>query len=323
MAKKLSYERYYWFHGRIKAGAYPNAATLAERFELSRKQAQRDIEFIRDRLNAPLVYNPVRRGYEYGEAGYELPPVWLREDELVALCLASRLSAAIPDKNLKSFLRDLLEKFLAFRSVDMTPELKHLDQKVSVKNVEYYRVNEKVFHKAVTALFEDRPLKITYRSPHKDEETERTIQPLHLLCYMGNWHLIAFCTLRGELRDFALSRVHAIEPASARIDMPSGLPPVRDYIRRNFGVISGAASTEVILRFTPQVSSWVSEQVWHDAQEGRQGEDGSLHLTFPVSGFEEVWREILRYGASVEVFAPEALRERLKNEIEKMNNIYR
>ena len=52
MAKKLSYERYAWFHGRVKSSRFPNAAHLAAQFEICRKQAQRDVEFMRERLNA-------------------------------------------------------------------------------------------------------------------------------------------------------------------------------------------------------------------------------------------------------------------------------
>jgi hypothetical protein len=63
MAKKLTYERYAWFHGRVKAGAFPNSAHLADHFEISRKQAQRDVAFMRDRIGAPLLYNAERRGY--------------------------------------------------------------------------------------------------------------------------------------------------------------------------------------------------------------------------------------------------------------------
>jgi hypothetical protein len=79
MGKKLAYERYYWFHGQIKSGHYPNARKLAERFELSDKQAQRDIEFMRDRLYAPLSFNPAQKGYEYEDDSYQLPPIWFKD----------------------------------------------------------------------------------------------------------------------------------------------------------------------------------------------------------------------------------------------------
>ncbi|MFB3886682.1 MAG: helix-turn-helix transcriptional regulator [Thermodesulfobacteriota bacterium] len=323
MGKKLSFERYHWFHGQIKAGRYPNARKLAEKYELSEKQAQREIEFMRDRLCAPLAYNPSRKGYEYEDDGYELPPLWFKEDELLALCLALRLASTLPDPKLKNSLYDLLTKFLTFRSLDSDVSIEEIREKVSVKNVEYYKVDETVFHEIVDSLFRNESLKISYHTPHKDETTERVIQPLHLLCYMGSWHLIAFCTLKGELRDFALSRIKAIEPVSQRIKLPKHLPSVKDYINKNFGLMSGGESIEVCLKFTPEVSPWISEQIWFSGQEVSLNEDGSICLKFPVADFREVRREILKYGASTEVLSPQELRVDIKSEIDRMSKVYK
>jgi len=322
MGKKLAFERYNWLHGQIKEGRHPNARKLAEKFEISEKQAQREIEFMRDRLYAPLVYDSGRKGYKYEDDNYELPPIWFNEDELLALCLALRLASTLPDRKLKGSLHEILEKFLTFRFLDAPPSLEEIEGKVSVKNVEYYRVDESVFHKIIGALFQSVPLKISYYTPHKDEKTERIIKPLHLLCYMGSWHLIAFCTLKGELRDFALSRILAIEPSSQYIELPCDLVPVRDYIKKNFGLMSGGESIEVCLKFTPEVSGWISEQIWFSDQEVSNNEDGSICLKFPVADFREVRREILKYGASVEVLSPQGLREEIRKEIEDMSKIY-
>lgn len=323
MAKKLSYERYYWFHGQIKAGFYPNARKLSEKFELSEKQGQRDIEFMRDRLDAPLIYDPTRRGYRYEDLSYELPPIWFKEDELLALCLALRLASTLPDRKLKNSLYELLEKFLTFRFLDSPPSLKEIREKVSVKNVEYYKVEETTFHKVIDSLFRNEPLKISYYTPHKHEMTERIIHPLHLLCYMGSWHLIAFCTLKGELRDFSLSRIRSIDPVSKVVKLTKRLASVKDYINRNFGLMSGGESIEVCLKFKPEVSHWISEQVWFSGQEVSSNEDGSVCLKFPVADFREIRREILKYGASVEVLSPVELREEIRREIEKMSKVYK
>jgi predicted DNA-binding transcriptional regulator YafY len=323
LAKKLAYERYNWLHGQIKAGRYPNARRLAERFEISEKQAQREIEFIRDRLGAPLFYDPARRGYEYEDDTYELPPVWYKEDELLALCLALRLASTLPDLKLKDSLHEVLGKFLAFRSLDPHVNLEEIKERVSVKNVEYYKVDEKVFHKAVDSLFLNEPLKISYHTPHKDETTHRVIQPLHLLCYMGSWHLIAFCALKGDLRDFALSRIRTIESSPQVVKLPKRLPSIKDYISKNFGVMSGGKSIEVCLKFVPEVSHWISEQVWFSGQEVSINDDGSVCLKFPVADFREIRREILKYGASVEVLSPHELRDQIKSEIGRMSKVYR
>ncbi len=323
MSKKLAYERYYWFHGQLKAARSPNARKLAERFEISVKQAQRDIEFMRDRLGMPLAYCPEEKGYKLEDVGYELPPVWFKEDELMALCLALRLASTLPDLKFKKSLYELLEKFLTFRFLNSPPTLEDIKEKISVKNIEYYRVEESIFREVVGALFRNASLKILYYTPHKHEITERMIRPLHLLCYMGSWHIIAFCALKNDLRDFALSRIRGIEVLSEQIELPGALPPIRDYIRRNFGVMTGKKSVVVNLRFSPEVSDWISEQVWFSDQEVRANEDGSISLRFPVADLREILKEVLRHGASVEVVSPRELRERIKGEIQRMARIYK
>lgn len=323
MSKKLALERYHWFHGQIKVDRYPNARTLAEHFEISVKQAQRDIEFLRGRLDAPFVYSHVKNGYCYKDTGYELPPVWFNEDEFLAFCIALRLAATLPDENLKKSLSAYLERFLAFRYLGALPHLPDIAEKVSVKNIQYYRVDEAIFHKSVNALFRNKPVNISYHSPHKNETTERLVLPLHLLSYMGSWHVIAFCALRNELRDFALSRVRSIEVASDNITLPDNMPSLKEYMRQNFGLISGEKSIEVCLKFTPDVSAWISEQIWHKKQSVSIDNSGNLFLRIPVADFREIRREILKFGSSVEVLSPEELRSEIRKEIEKMSAVYR
>ncbi|MBN2434540.1 MAG: WYL domain-containing protein [Spirochaetes bacterium] len=322
MGKKLAYERYYWLQGQLKADKYPNARILSERFEISVKQAQRDIEFMRDRLEAPLIYHSAHKGYGLEDNGYELPPIWFKEDELMALCLALRLASTLPDISLKKSLYTLLKKFLNYRFLDNAPSLEDLSEKVSVKNIAYYRVDEAIFHKVLYALFNEAPIEITYYTPHKHELTERVIKPLHLFCYMGSWHLIAFCTLKSDLRDFALSRIRTMKAGPKSFVLPEKLPRIKDYIRKNFGLLSGGESIEVSLKFTPEISSWISEQVWFSGQEVSADKDGSLCLRFPVADFGEIKREILKYGSSVEVLAPEELRAEIKREIKRMGKVY-
>lgn len=41
--------------------------------------------------------------------------------------------------------------------------------------------------------------------------SEREIEPLALFFEQNEWYLIAFCRLRGEKRQFLLSRVHSLD----------------------------------------------------------------------------------------------------------------
>ena len=91
MASHPILERYLWFDRQIRQGRHPNAVSLAERFELSRKTAQRHISFLRERLDAPLEYDAVRRGYRYADDAFRLPPLFATERQLLALLMARHL----------------------------------------------------------------------------------------------------------------------------------------------------------------------------------------------------------------------------------------
>jgi len=322
MAGKLAYERYYWFHEQIKRNEHPNSKLLAEKFEISQKTAQRDIEFMRDRIGAPLEYSHADRGYYYTDKGYELPPIWLNENELVAFILAKRLATAIPDRNLKDSLNKFINKLSSRLSDKVGFNLDDIQDKISLKNIEYYTVDESLFRKVVNALFTKRSLAIQYYSPHKDERTNRKIIPLHLLDYMGNWHLISFCKLKKGLRNFALSRIEECNYIDEKISLPTDLPPIKTYIRKTFGIFHGGQNQDVSLKFSPKASRAVKEQIWHKNQKIKELKDGSIILNVPVAYFTEIKREILKYGAEVEVLKPLRLKKEIIEEIKKMKKIY-
>ena len=65
-------DRIQWLHKMISEKCYPNAAHLAEKFSISSRQAQRDVEHLRRELGAPLAYSAIHKGYYYTEH-YSIP----------------------------------------------------------------------------------------------------------------------------------------------------------------------------------------------------------------------------------------------------------
>ena len=59
--------RIQWLHKRILNESYPNAQRLAERFRISHRQAQRDLDLLKKKLGAPLAYDPKKKGFYYIE----------------------------------------------------------------------------------------------------------------------------------------------------------------------------------------------------------------------------------------------------------------
>ena len=322
MSEKQHFVRACWLHGRIKAGKSPNSSHLMEEFEISRRSAYRAFELLRDELQAPLHYDHQRRGYSYSDNAYELPSHWISEANILALSLAIRLASTIPDATLKDDLCHLINRVTGIAGKHSRACLQQVDSKVSVKNIEYALVDTHIFRGTVEALFGDQALRITYHSPHDGITSTRTIRPLHLMHYMGSWHLIAWCATRLALRDFALARIHSLTPAENAPPLPADLPDIKEYTRKHFGIMQSGASHRVTLRFSPRIAPLIAEQSWHQEQRTSLAPDGSLLLQFPVADFRELIGTILRHGAEVTVIEPEELKTLVGEEIKRMAKIY-
>src|ERR1051325_108348 len=83
-------ERMMRIHQEIASGSFPNATTLARSLEVSTKSIQRDLEFMRDRLNLPVEYDASRTGYFYNGEVNSFPTMQITEGELVALVIAEK-----------------------------------------------------------------------------------------------------------------------------------------------------------------------------------------------------------------------------------------
>ena len=64
--------RIQWLHLQIFEERFPNAYRISEKFGISHRQAQRDIEYLKVKLNAPMKYDAAKKGFYYSEP-YSLP----------------------------------------------------------------------------------------------------------------------------------------------------------------------------------------------------------------------------------------------------------
>lgn len=319
MGEQIFLERFLWFDQQLRQSLYPNAAHLAERFEISAKTAQRSIEYFRDRLLAPLEYEPLHRGYYY-RTDFELPAARISAGELGALLISRRLLADASAGHLEGELASVVNKLGGILSRHLPGTLAP-DEAFSFRWNQFVPTKNDDFQRVCQALLGARLLTFDYQSPTQKNPARRTVEPHHLLNYLGTWHLIAYCRLRRDWRDFVLPRMAELvvenDPFSHR--------PRADWeplLTGTFGIFQNRDSFIVKLRFTPERSRLVSGQIWHPEQEIEQAADGSLLLTLPASHPAEILMSILGHGAEVEVLAPEWLRAQVAGEIKRMGQRY-
>jgi predicted DNA-binding transcriptional regulator YafY len=320
MGVKNIYERFIWFDTQVRKKEYPNTSSLAKQFEISTKTAQRDIDFMRDRLSCPLIYDARERGYFYEDDTFSLPMIFLSPEELSALLIARKALKDISGGTLGKELSSVLNKITNILTKHNVNE-DAIDPTFSLQLIEYAPVSENTFRAVLEGCLKKRRLSFTYFSPAKEEMNERKVDPYHLFNYMGTWHLLGKCHLRDEIRDFALNRISKPELLNETYKVPANFD-FKKYFLSSFGLYKGKFLREVTLKFSPLKAKWIKDQVWHKDQKTRFLKDGSLELSFPVADFFEVKMEILKHGADVEVIKPKSLRELIKTEAEKITKIY-
>jgi len=303
MSKKLAFERYRWFIAEIKQGRRPNARTLAEAAEISLPQAQRDIEFMRDRLEAPLCYDPLGKGYKLADDRFELPTVWIRDRELLLLALARELFI---DPDARTVIEDLFAKIARCS----TSDLERIAASVSYKGTGHYPIREGILNRVIESILTERQVEIIYThvfSPGRPPSRQR-ISPRHLLFYGGNWYLLAGSGT--ALRTYALARMEEVALLPDRIDGESHPAAIRQMIDAAYGIFvtdTGQSPVPVRLRCGPGIADFIRRTVFHPAQRIEETGNGEITLTFPSTLNRELIGEILHFGNEVLVLDPPEL----------------
>jgi predicted DNA-binding transcriptional regulator YafY len=147
------------------------------------------------------------------------------------------------------------------------------------------------------------------------------VSPQRLVHYRDNWYLDAWCHRRQALRTFS---VDAIERAVV-LDKDAkdvGDESLERHFASGYGIFAGAETQEAVLLFNATRARWVSRETWHPRQDGTPQLDGSYLLKFPYSREPELVMDILKYGADVEVLAPESLREAVAAQLTAAAKLY-
>jgi predicted DNA-binding transcriptional regulator YafY len=321
MGDQLYLERFIWFDQQARQERFPNAFKLADQFEISTKTAQRSIDHFRDRLLAPLEYELSRKGYYYTDPTFQLPVMRISQEELLALLISRKLITEAAAGSLGDELGKISQRLGSLLAANL-PGRARPEEAFSFRWRSFNPTDPLTFKLVTSALLQGKLLTFCYYSPTASDCTMRTVEPHHMVNYMGNWHLIAFCTLRNDWRDFVLGRMTLCQVEGSNF-------PIRPrqewepYLNNTFGIFQNRESFNVVLRFTPERSRWVKHEVWHEDQQQEVQDDGSLLLTIPASHEAEITMEILKHGSHVEVLEPVWLRKKVVKEIREAGKKYR
>ncbi len=310
-------ERFYKIELLIRSRAVVPFAVLMDELGVSRATLKRDLEYLRERMDAPIVYDRGSNGYRFdagdpraaGSRRHELPGLWFSEAEIHALLTMHQLIGGLDEGGvLARHLQPLLDKLYGMLGTS-DEEANQLTKRVKVMASARRPVPAKHFELIGGALTRRQRVHLHYWVRSRREMTERTVSPQRLVHWRNTWYLDAWCHVTDALRRFALDAIREADLVDSPRARDVAIKTIEAELDGGYGVFSGAQGRRqwATLEFTPEAAQWVRHEQWHPQQESKLHSDGSLTLRVPYADATELAMDILRHGEQVKVTGPAAL----------------
>jgi predicted DNA-binding transcriptional regulator YafY len=290
---------------QLQSKKFVTAEEIASRFAISRRTVYRDIRAL-DEAGVPLGTEP-GKGY-YLVDGYRLPPVMFTPEEASSLLTAEKIVEKMADRSVDEHYKSAMFKIKAVLPEKDKMFLDRINNNIEIFHSPPAHAEEAPNNFMLTiqrALADKKTLKLCYRAAYnKQLINNRIVEPVGLCFYSMAWHLIAFCRLRNDYRDFRLDRIVSLslgcETYSSR-----EIKSVKDFFNRNLSeyqleniTISMPSAQSALIQTTRYYYGYIGEEVKGDRVE----------LNFISGDLTYFCRWLLMYADMVEIIQSEDLK---------------
>jgi len=187
------------------------AQELAERFEVSERTIYRDLRSL-ENAGVPI-------GAEAGvgyflDKSYRLPPVVFTREEGASLLVGAKMIAARVDASTREDYNLALDKIRSVMELEDQAYMSAIDDSIAVfmpKAPVNSSKQDSWLPQCRESLSNSQVLNVAYEGGNSGKATARDVEPIGLYYYNDHWHLIAWCRLREDYRDFRLDRIRTLE----------------------------------------------------------------------------------------------------------------
>lgn len=136
-------------------------------------------------------------------------------------------------------------------------------------------------------------------------------------------YAIGHSSLPDQLRTYKLERILSAKLTREEYTIPAEFPGL-DLLSNSWSIYYGDETTQVILRFHPEVSRRVQETNWHPSQQlaWDESQPEYLLLSIEVADTTDLKPWIRAWGAHCEVIAPDHLRDEMTGEARRFAHLY-
>ncbi|HPJ89957.1 MAG TPA: transcriptional regulator [Thermotogota bacterium] len=287
-----------WLHERLLKNRFPNCRELSEQFEISRRQALRDVEYLKFSLSAPIEYSHQKRGYFYTDRSFSLPTFFLTREERNTLEYLAQQYSVMPGSSAK-VMSDFFQR-LSGRNTATTVS-------TTSSSLDY----EEVICKAIAY---QRKLKIVYRTANHAID-RRIVHPYKIIIRKDKSYLFAFCERRLDFRVFLIGRICELTISNEQYVFHPDFQENFDLTNRSF-FTPQKYTAKIAFSLMPYLNQF-TQPTW---------DEESKILTFSFIHSENLFKKLINLDISYEdmfyrIISPNWLREKLKKKLELMIKI--
>ncbi len=187
----------------LQSRKFVSAEKIADKFGISIRTVYRDVKALGEQ-GVPVSFEP-NKGY-FIVNGFFLPPVSFTSDEAHALLLIESIVYGFSDKSIKKNYSEALNKIRAVLSPEQKDRLENLKSTTHLQLPSRITPDLDFLSTVQNAIAAKKIIEIQYIN-QKEEASKRQLEPIGLVFYALSWHVIGWCHLRNEYRDFKLSRI--------------------------------------------------------------------------------------------------------------------
>ncbi len=283
---------------------------IAQRFEVSRRTIQRDIDALCE-IGIPIVAElGITGGYSLAP-DYSLPPLALTLHEALLLRLALSSLSQLSETPFKQERESLLAKVQALLARHQTEKLDQLQRSVSL-DVPSRPYPTPFLDNLLEGAHKHQWLSVTYRS--EQGVSQQTLLPIHVQAQAGLWYCEAYSYEREATRIYRIDRFLDVKVAPSPPQLERPVYPIL-HTHSSFPEIHVLLTARGVLRLErePHLTSHIQQQ-----EEGQ----GVLKVRLRQEEYDWLVRILLSLGTEARVLAPEELRIRVQQAAREIASHY-
>ena len=210
----------------LQSKKYVTVEKISEKFSISVRTVYRDIKALGEG-GIPVSFEPAK-GY-FIVQGYFLPPVSFTSEEANALLLMERMVRGFADNSIHKHYATALNKVKSVLRSTQKDSIDFLDQHIKLQLPSCIANNFDYLSLLQNSIAAKTVVELDYKNKEA-QVSKRRVEPIGLVFYAFSWHLVAWCQMRAEYRDFKVARILKVKATGEAFSITEHID-LADYLK--------------------------------------------------------------------------------------------